>query len=216
MISGLTVADLARDPHEVARALPAWRRGDADEAVMATLDLAARHMHDRAPVIWIWSGPTPDDCPSWILPIRATQAMAFGPRGPARVLMHALRAAVEAGVLAEAVSVLDWHGFVLLTLPNLDDEIAPLALTEACADADAVVLAPLPASLRPDGEDIPLVGPPPHLAWGRRPSCLRPCCPWCSCRAQLLRPALLLLRRCTCVVSRVAVSWNPLHRRRQT
>jgi len=163
MISGLTVADLARDPYEVARALPAWRRGDADEAVMATLDLAARHLHDRTPVIWIWSGRTPDDCPAWILPIRATQAMAFGPRGPARVLMHALRAAVEAGVLAEAVSVLDWHGFVLLTLPDLDDEIAPLALAEVCAHADAVVLAPLPASLRPDGEDIPLVGPPPHL-----------------------------------------------------
>ena len=163
MISGLTVADLARDPYEVARALPAWRRGDADEAVMATLDLAARHLHDRTPVIWIWSGRTPDDCPAWILPIRATQAMAFGPRGPARVLMHALRAAVEAGVLADAVSVLDWHGFVLLTLPDLDDEIAPLALAEVCAHADAVVLAPLPESLRPDGEDIPLVGPPPHL-----------------------------------------------------
>jgi len=163
MTTGLTVADLARNPLEVARALPVWQRGDTDEAVAATLTLAARQLHARAPVVWAWAGHTPDDCPVWILPVHASAARAFAPRAPARVLIGMLRAAVEAGALVGAISLFDWHGLVLLPLPGLDDEIAPLALADALPDAGAVVLAPLPTSLTLPAEGIHLVGPPDSM-----------------------------------------------------
>jgi hypothetical protein len=120
MNMGLTVADLARDPREVAEALPEWKRGDADEAVAATLQLAARQLHGRSPVVWVWAGHTPDDCPAWVLPVLADQARDFAPRAPARMLIEMLQAAVDAGALADAVSLLNWRGLVLLTLPDLD------------------------------------------------------------------------------------------------
>lgn len=163
MSTGLTVADLARDPLEVARALPAWQRGDADEAVAATLGLAARQLHDRAPVVWAWAGRTPDDCPAWVTPVRAEQAEVFAPRAPARVLIGLLAAAVEAGAVADAITLIEWHGFTVLTLPEVDEELAPLALADALPGAGSVTLAPLPASVAPDGPDITLVGPPDPL-----------------------------------------------------
>ena len=158
-----TAADLARDPSEVAEALPEWKRGDQDEAVAATLHLAARQMHGRAPVVWVWSGRTPDGCPAWIIPVPAGQAEAFAPRAPARLLASMLRAAVEAGALAEAISLLEWRGLVLLTLPGLDEELVPLALADALPDAGSVAVAHLPATVAPDGDDIALVGPPARM-----------------------------------------------------
>ena len=163
MSVGLTVADLARDPLEVAEALPQWKRGDQDEAVAATLALAARQMHGRAPVVWVWSGRTPDDCAAWIVPVPADQARDFAPRAPARLLIGLLRAAVDAGALADAISLLDWRGLVLLTLPGLDEDLVPLALADALPDAGTVAVAPLPAAVAPDGDDIPLVGPPARM-----------------------------------------------------
>ena len=163
MSVGLTVADLARDPLEVAEALPQWKRGDQDEAVAATLALAARQMHGRAPVVWVWSGRTPDDCAAWIVPVPADQARDFAPRAPARLLIGLLRAAVDAGALADAISLLDWRGLVLLTLPGLDEELVPLALADALPDAGTVAVAPLPAAVAPGGDDIPLVGPPARM-----------------------------------------------------
>jgi hypothetical protein len=160
---GLTVADLARDPYEVAEALPEWKRGDEDEAVAATLHLAARQMHGRAPVVWVWSGRTPDGCPAWIIPVPAGQAQNFAPRAPARLLISLLRAAVEAGALPEAITLLEWRGLVLLTLPGLDEELVPLALADALPDAGSVTVARLPPAVAPDGDDIPLVAPPARM-----------------------------------------------------
>jgi hypothetical protein len=163
MNMGLTVADLARDPREVAEALPEWKRGDADEAVAATLQLAARQLHGRSPVVWVWAGHTPDDCPAWVLPVLADQARDFAPRAPARMLIEMLQAAVDAGALADAVSLLNWRGLVLLTLPDLDEELVPLALTDALVGAGSVTIATLPDAVAPDGDDIPLIGPPARL-----------------------------------------------------
>lgn len=163
MSTGLTVADLSRDPLGVARGLPAWARGDADEAVAATLHLAARQLHGRDPVVWAWAGTTPDDCPCWVTPVTVAQAVAFAPGQPAQVLLGLLAAAVEAGAIAEAVDLLGWHDLVLLTLPGVDEELAPLALADALPFAGAVRMAPLPPGLHPDGDDLPLEEPPAGL-----------------------------------------------------
>ena len=120
-------------------------------------------MHGRAPVVWLWSGHTPDGCPAWIVPVLAEQAHDFAPRAPARLLVGLLRAAVDAGALADAVSLLEWRGLVLLTLPGLDEELVALALADALPDAGSVVVARLPATVAPDGEDITLVGPPGRM-----------------------------------------------------
>lgn len=162
----LGVADLARDPGDVARSLPAWARGDHDEAVRHALALSKKHLHDRAYVAWAWAGATPDDCPAWILPVSAQQVRDMGPRWAAQVLMRFLRAAVEAGAMADAITVLDWHGLSLVTLPGLDDEIAPLAVAEAHPAPARGVLATLPPDVRPDGPEVTLAGPPAGLDRG--------------------------------------------------
>lgn len=159
----LGVADLARDPQAVARSLPAWARGDHDEAVRQALALSKKHLHDRAYVAWTWAGSTPDDCPAWILPVSAQQVRDMAPRWAARVLMRSLAAAVASGAMADAITVLDWHGLALVTLPGLDDEIAPLAVAEAHPAPATGVLAALPADVRPDGPEVTLAGPPAGL-----------------------------------------------------
>ncbi|GEM_PF-494167 len=166
MSEDVTVADLARDPLVVARSLVAWGRGDADEAVLATLELSSRDLHARAYTMWAWAGTTPDACPVWILPVPVAQAVAFSPRGPVRALIRTLRAAVEAGAVADAVTVGAWNGMVLLTLPGLDAEIAPLALQEAHPEPARAVLAALPASVEPEGEPIELIEPPSSMESG--------------------------------------------------
>jgi hypothetical protein len=162
-VTQLTALDLARDPEDVARSLPAWDRGDHDDAVRETLALAKKHLHDRAYVAWTWAGSTPDGCAAWILPVSTQQVRDLAPRAPARVLMRSLRAAVEAGAVANAVSVLDWHGLTLLTLPGLDDDIAGLAVQEAHPDPARGVLACLPGDVRPDGPEVVLTGPPARM-----------------------------------------------------
>ena len=159
----LGVQDLARDPGEVVRALPAWERGDHDDAVREALGLSKKHLHDRAHVAWAWAGETPDRCAAWILPVSAQQARDMAPRRAAEVLMRCLGAAVEAGAVAEAITVLDWHGLALLTLPGLDEEIAGLAFAEAFIPPARGVLAPLPPDVRPDGPEVLLSGPPARL-----------------------------------------------------
>jgi hypothetical protein len=162
-VTRLTALDLARDPADVARSLPAWDRGDRDEAVRDCLALAKKHLHDRAHVAWTWSGPTGDGCPAWILPVSSQQVRDMAPRSAARVLMRSITAAVEAGAVPGAITVLDWHGLAVLTLPGLDDELAPIAVSEAHADPARGVLADLPEGVRPDGPEVVLAGPPARM-----------------------------------------------------
>jgi hypothetical protein len=159
----LTALDLARDPEEVARSLPAWDRGDHDDAVRETLALSKKHLHDRAYVAWTWAGSTTDACPAWILPVSTQQVRDLAPRAPARVLMRSLHAAVEAGAVPGGITVLDWHGLAVLTLPGLDDDITGLAVQEAHPEPARGVLATLPGDVRPDGPEVVLAGPPARM-----------------------------------------------------
>ncbi len=159
----LGIADLARDPGDVVRSLPAWDRGDHDEAVREALALSKKHLHDRAYVAWAWAGTTPDDCPAWLLPVSAQQVRDMAPRRAAQVLMRFLGAAVQAGAMADAITVDDWHGLALLTLPGVDDEIAPLAVAEAHPAPTTGVLAVLPPDVRPEGPEVMLACPPARL-----------------------------------------------------
>lgn len=156
----LGVADLARGPDEAARSLPAWDRGDRDEAVREAVGLSKKHLHDRAYAAWVFAGETPDGCPAWVLPISAQQVRDMAPRRAAEVLMRSVRAAVEAGAMPEAMGVLEWKGLAVLTVPGIDEEIAALAVQEAHAAPAQGVLADLPEDVRPDGPDVVLAGPP--------------------------------------------------------
>lgn len=159
----LGVQDLARDPLDAARSLPEWQRGDHDEAVREALGLSKKHLNDRAYVAWTWSGTTPDGCPAWILPVSAQQVRDMAPRRAAEVLMRSVRAAVEAGAVADAVTVLDWNGLAVLTLPGLDEEIAGLAVAEAHPAPARGMLAGLPPDVHPDGPEVLLTGPPARM-----------------------------------------------------
>ncbi|MDX6554449.1 MAG: hypothetical protein QOD86_644 [Miltoncostaeaceae bacterium] len=156
----VTIADLARDPGEVARGLAAWRRGDADEAALQTLAASARDLHSRGYRLWVWSGRTPAGAPAWALPVPSPVAMAFHPRGPARALARCLSAAIAAGAEPRGIRLLDWRGFVCLSLPELDDELAELALAEAHPDPAIATLTPLPPDVVLGGVPIPLPPPP--------------------------------------------------------
>ncbi|MSO44117.1 MAG: hypothetical protein EXQ74_02220 [Thermoleophilia bacterium] len=159
----LTIADLSRDQVEVAHTLPAWSRGDHDEAVCETLHLAGRHVHDRAYVAWTWAGTTPDGCPAWLLPVSSEQACAFAPRGPADVLLRSLRAAVTAGAVPDAVGVRDWRGFVLLTLPGVVPDRVPIAVEGAHHPPARGTSAQLPDDVHPEGTRIDLTELPQRL-----------------------------------------------------
>jgi hypothetical protein len=152
----ITVADLSRDPASVARSLPAWVRGDADEAAARTLAASAGSAHDRAYTCWAWSGRTSDGTPAWALPVTAAQAAAFHPRGPATVLRRCLAAAVEAGADPVGITLEDWLGFTSLVLPGLDEELAACALEEAHPAPARAALAGLPDSVVLDGRPIAL------------------------------------------------------------
>ena len=164
MAVDITIADLARDPAEVARGLAAWRRGDPDEAALQTLVASSRDLHSRAYRLWIWSGRTEADEPAWVLPVPAPVAMAFHPRGPARALARCLAAAIAAGAAPRGIRLLDWRGFACLELPELDDELAELALAESHPAPAEAHLAALPERVVLAGVPIPL--PPPPSASG--------------------------------------------------
>ena len=106
-----SIADLHRDPAEVATRLPAWRRGDVAEAVAETLAISARDTFGKAYTAWVWTGATPEGDPAWILPIPSSNTEAFAPRGPMGILTRSLRAAVESGASASAIRLLDWEGY---------------------------------------------------------------------------------------------------------
>ena len=160
MAADVTIADLARDPGEVARGLAAWRRGDADDAARQTLAASSRDLHARAYRLWAWSGRTEGGEPAWALPVQAPVAMAFHPRGPARALARCLDAAIAAGAEPRGIRLLDWRGFACLALPELDQELAGLALAEAHPAPAEAVLTALPEDVVLGGVPIPLPPPP--------------------------------------------------------
>lgn len=126
-----TVADLHRDPAEVAARLVAWQRGDIEEAVSQTLAVSARSTFTRAYTAWIWVGTGANGAPAWVLPILTSTTEQFAPRGSMSVLTRSLRAAVDAGARAGEIGILDWNGFTSLLLPGLEPLLAPVALGEA-------------------------------------------------------------------------------------
>jgi len=66
--NGVSLTDLSREPGAVARRLPAWQRGDVDEAAIATLEASGRDLYSRAYTCWAWAGRTEDGAPAWVLP----------------------------------------------------------------------------------------------------------------------------------------------------
>ena len=160
--SGITLLDLARDPAEVARGLPAWRRGDADDAAAETLAASGRQLHARAYTLWVWSGRSPDGHPAWLLPVAARATADFAPRGPARVLLRCLDAAVlHGGADPETVRLEDWRGLTGLIAPEMDSEFAAYALAELHPAPSRAAIAALPADVRIGGPPIPLDRIPP-------------------------------------------------------
>lgn len=151
-----SIADLHRDPADVATRLPAWRRGDVAEAVAETLAISARDTHGKAYTAWVWTGATPDGDPAWILPIPSSNTEAFAPRGPMSVLTRSIRAAVDCGARPDAIRLLDWEGYTAITLPGSEKMLAPVALGECHPAPARVALAPLPESVQVDGPPLEL------------------------------------------------------------
>ena len=156
MATSVSVGDLSRDPAQVARSLPAWRRGDPDEAAHQTLTASARDLHSRAYTCWAWAGRDGDGTPAWVLPVTAAQTAAHAPKGPALALVRCLSAAVEAGADPGAVSLDDWRGFTCLVLPGVDEEIAACALEEAHPPPARAALADLPPHVVIEGQPLRL------------------------------------------------------------
>jgi hypothetical protein len=152
----VTVADLSRDPEAVARALPAWVRGDADEAARETLRASSTSLFGRAYTCWVWTGRTEDDAPAWALPVTGDWAAAYHPSGPAAVLRRCLAAAVATGADPEAVALEDWRGYACLVLPGADEELAACALEEAHPTPHRVGVAELPNGTPLGGRPLPL------------------------------------------------------------
>lgn len=152
-----SIADLHRDPADVAKRLAGWRRGDIAEAVAETLTISARDTFGRAYTAWVWTGSTPDGDPAWILPVPSSNTEAFAPRGPMTVLTRSLRAAVESGAHPSEIRLLDWDGFTGVTLPGGEPLLAPVALDECHPGPARAALAALP-------ESVPIDGPPLELA----------------------------------------------------
>ena len=155
-VHGVSLADLSRDPGEVARGLSTWLRGDPDEAALETLAASSRDLHSRGYRLWCWSGRTADGAPAWALPVPSPVASAFRPRGPARALARCVAAAVAAGAEPAALRVLDWRGFVCLVIPGCEEELADLALTDAHPAPARARLAALPPEVSLGGVPLPL------------------------------------------------------------
>ncbi len=151
-----TIADLHRDPAEVATRLVAWQRGDVEEAVSQTLAVSSRSTFTRAYTAWIWVGMSADGDPAWVLPILTSGTEQFAPRGTMTVLTRSLRAAADAGARIADVGVVDWNGFTALLLPGLEALLAAAALDEAHPAPARCAIAEL--------EDVPIDGPALELA----------------------------------------------------
>lgn len=125
-----SIADLHRDPAQVAARLVAWQRGDVEEAVSQALTVSAGSAFTRAYTAWIWTGTGPRSEPAWVLPVLTSSTEQFAPRGTMTVLTRCLRAAVTAGARPDTIGLVDWNGFTALLLPGLEPLLATVALVE--------------------------------------------------------------------------------------
>ncbi len=148
----IALSDLAHDPRDVAGGLPAWRRGEPDEAARETLAYAAGALHRRPRTLWAWTGATGAGEPAVALPVTAPQAIAFAPEPHARALVAAMEAAVEAGAAVGALRLEEWRELTCLVAPEMDAELFALTLPEAAPAWRAAVAA------LPDG--VAIGGPP--------------------------------------------------------
>lgn len=162
MGSPITYADLRRDPLAVAARLPEWHRGDEEDAVLRTLEAAARTVHDRAYTLWVWQGVDPDGVPVWVIAVAAAAAAAFAPKGPARVVARTIAAARLAAASMTELSVGQWRGMAAISAPGLDPDLAEMALHEAHPAPARIGVAALPApagvaqlTLRAPGGPLP-------------------------------------------------------------
>ncbi len=159
MARNLTITDLTRRPGEVATGLPEWRRGDHDEAVLATLELSAANVHARAYVAWTWFGVDHDGTGVWILPVHTRDVERFAPRGPALVIARSFAAASAVGADPESLRVFDWMGMTGLAAPGLDDDVSAIALTDVHAAPARGAVQRLPADVGVDSSLELALGP---------------------------------------------------------
>ena len=155
-MASIRLADLDRALADVARETPEWLSGDPAGAVQETLAASGRELHNRAYVLWLWLGSTSGGAPVLLTPIRASDAEAFRPKGPANVLTATVTAAVWSGADPRRLSVLDWRGFAGIVDAGLDPELAAEAQREIHEAPARVSLAPLPEDLVVEGPALPL------------------------------------------------------------
>lgn len=151
-----SIADLHRDPAEVAARLVAWQRGDVEEAVSQALSVSAGSTFTRAYTAWIWTGTGPNGESAWVLPVLTSATEQFAPRGTMTVLTRCLRAAVTAGAHPDTIGLVDWNGFTALVLPGLEPLLATVALIEAHPPPARCAVAAF--------GDAPIDGPPLEFA----------------------------------------------------
>ncbi len=152
----LTVADLTRDPAEVARSLPAWERGEPGEAIGATLELSTREILARAYVAWIWVGHDAHRTPVWLLPVHSADTERFAPAGAMNVVLRSLRAACASGADPSRVTLIDVNGFTGLVGPGVDSALAGLALEEHHISPARCAVAALPEGVNLEGPQLEL------------------------------------------------------------
>lgn len=150
----ISVADLSRDLATVAGELPAWQRGDHDEAAEATLEASSRNLHERAYTCWVWTGRTGRGEPAWALPVPAAAAHDFAPRAQARVLARLVGAAVDAGADPDRVRLVTWRGFACLVAPGVDEDLAGEFIADNHDSPARAAAAALPGDVMLDGEGI--------------------------------------------------------------
>jgi hypothetical protein len=154
--ASVTFQDLNRPLGEVARGLYAWERGEPREAVLQTLAASARELHARDYTLWVWAGHTARGERAWALPVPPASTIAFSPKGPARALARCLDAAVLAEADPHAVRLQEWHGFTCLVAPDMDEELAAVALAHAFAPPSRAEVEQVPAGMTLGGPDLPL------------------------------------------------------------
>jgi hypothetical protein len=159
--SRLSPADLSRDLAGVARDLPAWRRGEPDEAARETLEYGVTEVFRRTPTVWAWTGRTALGEPAVALPVTAAQAIAFESANHGDVLARALGAAADAGADPAALRLEEWRGLACVAAPGMDAELLALLFGEAWGDGRRVSVAELPG-------EVVLGGPPLLLTPPRR------------------------------------------------
>jgi hypothetical protein len=154
--ASVTFQDLNRPLGEVARGLYAWERGEPLEAVLQTLGASARELYARDYTLWVWAGHTAGGERAWALPVSVEQAIGFSPKGPARALARCIDAAVLGEADPHTVRLQQWHDHVCLVAPDMDEELAAVALAHAFAHPSRAEVADLPAGIALGGPGIPL------------------------------------------------------------